>query len=265
MEAAVTFKIDPQAMERWAQAWKRFPYEAGKWTAKMVNDMAFRFRDDFFAVIAARYTIRDEEFIRRTVVVEKARPRSRLEDISATIGTWQGRTGKTFSGYEEEITGHVAGESAPKRRVILPKGREGWTMKGKALPHARMNPKRNIPSIIDASLQNIPEESRFSAMVRMMGSGRIPHSPENVFILQGGKYRPGLYRFAGGYLPRGGQSPREFGLEMLQVFTDKPVMPPKWDWRGVTAEKVQEKFTPDYIFANYIAKAILGIMPDKGK
>ncbi|MDR2050056.1 MAG: hypothetical protein LBP69_11455 [Treponema sp.] len=56
MEAGVTFKIDTRAMEQWAQAWKLFPYEAGKWTAKMVNDTAFQFRDDFFKVIKDKYT-----------------------------------------------------------------------------------------------------------------------------------------------------------------------------------------------------------------
>jgi hypothetical protein len=50
---------------------------------------------------------------------------------------------------------------------------------------------------------------------------------------------------------------------MLQLFRDEPVMPHRWDWRGETAEKVGDKFTLDYIFENYIAKAILGIMPEK--
>jgi hypothetical protein len=45
-------------------------------------------------------------------------------------------------------------------------------------------------------------------------------------------------------------------VEMIQAFVDRPVMPPKWDWQGETAEKIRAKFTPDYIFANYIAKAI---------
>jgi hypothetical protein len=50
---------------------------------------------------------------------------------------------------------------------------------------------------------------------------------------------------------------------MLQRFVDKPVLPPEWDWQGETADKVQAKFTPDYIFDNYIARAIAGIFPEK--
>ncbi|MDR2176817.1 MAG: hypothetical protein LBP20_02105 [Treponema sp.] len=128
----ITFKMDTKAMKQWAGAWKLFPWEAGKWAAKMVNDMAFQFQNDFFEVIKNQYTIRDPAFIKRTIKVEKARPRSRFEDIAAVIGMWQGKTGKTFSGYEEEITGQEPTVSKPKRRVITSAGRVGGTMKGKA-------------------------------------------------------------------------------------------------------------------------------------
>ncbi|MDR2176816.1 MAG: hypothetical protein LBP20_02100 [Treponema sp.] len=123
-----------------------------------------------------------------------------------------------------------------------------------------------IPSIIDldAGLQNVPEESRFTAMIRMMAQGKIAHSPSNTFILKGGKYKPGLYRFKGGKLPVRKAFKRGKGrVEMLQAFVDEPILPPKWDWRGETAEKIKQKFTPDYIWENYIAYAIKGIMPDK--
>jgi hypothetical protein len=33
-------------------------------------------------------------------------------------------------------------------------------------------------------------------------------------------------------------------------------MPPRWDWQKETLEKVKARFTPDYVFANYIAKAV---------
>jgi hypothetical protein len=230
----------------------------------MTNDMAFQFRDDFFEVIKKQYTIRDPAFIKRTITIKKARPRSRIEDIAAVIGTWQGKTGKTFSGYEEEITGSPGTASEPKRRVILPAGRSGGTMKGKARSYARMNPSDGkIPSIIDLDAR-VPEEHRFAAFIRLMAAGKIAHTKHNTFILEGGKYKPGLYRFKGGKLPVGKAFRKGKGrVEMLQVFVDKPVMPPKWDWRGETADKVMEKFTPDYIFNNYISRAILGIMPNK--
>jgi hypothetical protein len=65
-------------------------------------------------------------------------------------------------------------------------------MAGKARLRARMNPQNGpIPSIIDldAGLQNAPEESRFAAMIRMMTEGKIVHSPHNVFILEGTRYK----------------------------------------------------------------------------
>jgi hypothetical protein len=137
-------------------------------------------------------------------------------------------------------------------------------MKGKARPWARMNPEDGpIPSIIDteAGLQNVPEESRFAAMIRMMAQGKIAHSPSNTFILEGGKYKPGLYRFKGGKLPVGKAFKRGKGrVQMIQLFKDEPILPPRWDRRGMVAEKVKQKFTPDYIFEHYIAAAINAAM-----
>jgi hypothetical protein len=265
----VTFQMDTSVMRQWAEAWKKHAYESGKWAARMVNDMCFQFRDEFPKVLAEKYTIRDPAFIKRTIVIEKARPRSRMEDIVAVIGTWQGRTGKTFSGFEEEITGQEPTESKPHRRVVLPAGRAGGTMAGKARAYARMDPRDgHIPSIVDldAGLQNVPEESRFGAMIRMMAEGKIAHSRYNTFILEGGKYKAGLYRFKGGKLPVGKAFHKGTGqVEMLQRFVDDPILPPKWDWRGETAEKIRAKFTPDYIFDNYIAPALKKMLPGKGR
>jgi hypothetical protein len=129
---AIQFSADTRSLEQWAKAWKEFPRQSGKWAAKMVNDMAFQFRDEFPKVLASKYTIRDQAFIKRTITIEKARPRTRMEDIAAIIGTWQGKTGKTFSGFEEELTGAEPTASEPKRRVILPAGRMGGVMGGKA-------------------------------------------------------------------------------------------------------------------------------------
>jgi hypothetical protein len=103
-------------------------------------------------------------------------------------------------------------------------------------------------------------------MIRLMAEGKIPHSPSNTFILESGKYKAGLYRFKGGKLPTGEAFKEGEGqVEMILLFKDKPILPPRWDWQKMTADKVQEKFVPDYIFDNYIAKAILGTRPGKGR
>jgi hypothetical protein len=52
-------------------------------------------------------------------------------------------------------------------------------------------------------------------------------------------------------------------VEILQVFVDRPILPPKWDWQGETAEKIRKRFSASYIWANYISNAIKGIMPGK--
>jgi hypothetical protein len=135
------------------------------------------------------------------------------------------------------------------------------------LDKARMHPNEHIPSIVDldAGLQKVPEESRFAAMIRMMAEGKIRHSKNNTFILKGGRYKkPGLYRFKGGKLPTKEAFHKGEGqVEMLQLFKDERVMPPEWDWRGIAERNTLDKFTPDYIWENYIKHAIDGIMPEK--
>jgi hypothetical protein len=270
------FEMDTGAMRQWLQAWKRWPRESGKWAAKMVNDMAFQFREEFLGVIASRYTVRDTAFIKKIIRVEKARPRSHMADIVATVYTWHGTSGESgeggssirFSGFEEELTGSPSTAARPHHRVITDAGRRGRVWTGIGEGWARMHPKQHIPSIIDldAGLQKVPEEHRFAAMIRMMAKKKIPVSPSKTFILKGPRYKkPGLYRFMGGKLPTGEEFIEGKGqVEMIQLFKDKPILPPRWDWQKMTADKVQEKFVPDYIFDNYIARAIIGLWPGKG-
>jgi hypothetical protein len=177
----------------------------------MVNDMAFEFRSLFSKVLAAhKYIIRDPAFIGNAVKIDRARSRSYMADIFATVGTWYGTShdagfdarsvsagvgenSTRFSGFEEEITGRLSTVTRPHWKVITNAGRKG-----------RMYPNQRIPSIIDtdAGLQRVPEESRFGAMIRMMAEGKIAHSLSNTFIPEGGKYKKrGLYRFKGGKFP----------------------------------------------------------------
>ncbi|MDR0583790.1 MAG: hypothetical protein LBG57_05490 [Treponema sp.] len=268
----VTFQMDLSEMRKWLAAWRAFPYEAGKWTAKYVNDMAFKFQDEYLRIIAGRYTIRDPAFLKRTIKIDKAKPRSHMADIVALVGTWYGTSADAgdggssirFSGFEEEITGKPSAVARPKRRVITPAGREGRNWRGTGEGWARMHPGQYIPAIDRDVPGNVPEESRFAAMVRMMAEGKIKTSPSKTFILRGGKYKPGLYRFKGGALPvKEAFNEGKGEVEMIQLFKDEPILPPRWDWRGMAEDKMKQTFTPDYIFENYIAKAILQIMPEK--
>jgi hypothetical protein len=52
---------------------------------------------------------------------------------------------------------------------------------------------------------------------------------------------------------------------MIRLFKDKPILPPRWDRQKMTADKVRARFMPGYIFDNYIAKAMIGMWPEKGR
>jgi hypothetical protein len=265
----LTFTVDISNVEKWADAWKKFPWEAGKWLSTMLNDMAFDFRRRFPEVIASRYTVRDKKFIKAIIRVERARPSRTMKKITATVGTLLGSSGRggeeslRFSGFSEELTGKP-GVGQPHWRTILPAGRVGGTMAGIAEDWARLHPNQYIPSIEDPRLQNVPEDRRFAAMIDMMTRGKMEHSPSNVFILKGGKYKKGLYRFKGGKTPNRKQFKEgKKQVDRIQAFGDKskPIMPPMWDWKELTMEKVKEKFTPDYMYDNYIARVFTGMTP----
>jgi hypothetical protein len=148
----------------WAAAWKKFPIESGKWANKFVNDQAFYFRDQVFKVISSRYKIRNEKFIRNTILIQKARPSRTMENIFAIVGTGYGNTAdpgfdarggavdageKTFrfSGFSEELTGSPSTIARPHWRVTTDAGRVGRVWTGMTLPVARMRPNERIPSM----------------------------------------------------------------------------------------------------------------------
>jgi hypothetical protein len=271
---SIQFSADTRSLEQWAKAWKEFPKEAGKWAAKFVNDEALQFKADFPDVIARHYILRNKKFIGGSVKVDLARPRSHMEDIVAVVGTVKK---PRFSGFTEEVGG-----GGPRRtRAFTLAGRGGfWENESKGW--ARMHPSddptqdQRIPST-DLVL-GLPDGQRFMALMNMIASKKIPIAPKaNSFILDGGKYKRGLYRFDGKKFPivqKIGKSGKYKGqkllprldpdakLNMVQIF--KPIKEQDdWDWPGDVVKKVQKKFTPDYIWDNYIAKAMAGIMPEK--
>ncbi|MDR1445223.1 MAG: hypothetical protein LBI94_10130, partial [Treponema sp.] len=69
---------------------------------------------------------------------------------------------------------------------------------------------------------------------------------------------------SGGKLPVGKDFKKgKKQVEMIQVFRDKPVLPPRWDWQKEVSDKAGAKFTADYIQDHYISKAIKGLLPEK--
>jgi hypothetical protein len=269
---AIQFSADTRSLEQWAKAWKEFPRQSGKWAAKFVNDEALQFKADFPDVMAAHYAVRNKKFIGSTIKVELARPRSRMEDIAASAGTVKK---PRFSGFTEEVGG-----GGPRRTRAFTLAGRGGHWENASRPWARMHPSddptqdQKIPST--DLVQNLPDGQRFMALMNMIASKKIPIAPKaNTFILKGGKYKAGLYRFNGRKFPivqktgKNGQKllPRldpDAKLNMAQVF--KPIeRQDDWDWPEAVVKKVQAKFTPDYIAENYVAKAILGFWAGKGR
>jgi hypothetical protein len=267
MAGGFELKIEMKGMDDWIFAWRRFPKEAGKWMSKLCNDMAFDMREIFQTNMGNRYTIRDHDFFNKTFLVEKAKPRNDWRNIAATAGTVDS-TGNNrmrgFSGYTEEL-----GQASKKDRAITRWGREGQSKKGIAQPWARLRPGQKLPNTVH--LSGLPKNQRFPALVAMIRSGKIPMSKSRTFILGEGTPNHGLYRFRSGAIPGQGLKQRkdqdmffhEEKLDKIQEFRTQPIQPPAWDWRQDALNDLRGMYTPDFVFKNYIAQAILGIMPEK--
>jgi hypothetical protein len=122
-----------------------------------------------------------------------------------------------------------------------------------------MHNDQHIPK--DTELQSLPPNQRLPAMLSMIASGKMKTAPKaQTFILQGANVRnKGLYTIEGGSptpgrirynnrrkteRPKGmklwGIKPANMKIKMVQRFFDKPLLPPKWDWREEAVSRVKQ-------------------------
>lgn len=114
-----------------------------------------------------------------------------------------------FSGFAEEV-----GEDTPERTRAFTLAGRGGNWKNKSRPWARMHPSddptqdQRIPST--DMVQGLPENQRYMALLNMIASKKIPIAPvANTFILKGGGYKKGLYRFNREKIPNGAKNRNE--------------------------------------------------------
>jgi hypothetical protein len=126
---------------------------------------------------------------------------------------------------------------------------------------AKMNPTFGIPNSEDEfGPSRIPQFIAALARAAGMGGkkGKAAMSArgmtrQGTFILKGGGFRYGLYRFK----DRQSNLDMQPEIEMLQEFTDNPPKAPKWDWARETREKVNHYFPSDYVWEKYFLPIVL--------
>jgi hypothetical protein len=242
MQDIVVFTIDLSAVKQFETFFK----ETCKAFRRLLNDEAFEFKAAAPGVIDKHMEVRNKGFVSRSFLVEKVKPAASPDQMVAVAGSvgkkpTSARGG--FSGWVEQEGGPSPAFMNKRPRRSIGKNARGGSMSG--LPRKRARLSGEIIDVDELFGPTMPtEESRAQAAINMTAAeqgkgGRV--------ILRGGGFTPGLY----GIVHAG-----EFNkVEILQEF-GKDINVKRVPWAEETIEEVEKKFTPYYIFANYIAKAV---------
>jgi len=163
------------------------PTETRKAVARLLNDEAFSYKSITESVLSGRYIIRNRAFVRSMLRVDKAdatRPPSSQRAIAGSIRT------SRFTGWAEV----VPGGPAPERGRIVGTNARADDPERKALQGNRL--LSGLTFERPSNYDEIPERMRIPAMISMLA--RNPDytaEGKGMFIIQGGNWVPGLYKF----------------------------------------------------------------------
>jgi hypothetical protein len=227
--------VDTKAIDT---AFRLFPKSAGKAFARLVNDMAFSFKDVAPVILAKHFTIRNPGFVSSSIRVEKAKPG---KNPVATVGSIE-RPG--FTGWAEQA-GETPKTGRAKRSIGL--NARGGNMRGTAKKKSRL--KRGLPLADSASMPLtgiMAVQAAIHRAVREQGAGA------RVIIREGGGFPEGLYEVT----DKGGNGiPPE--VRILQKFGEN-IVTEQVNWPEETIGRIAPWYSPERIFQDYIAPLFTG-------
>ena len=242
MDHTVEFKasIDMKAL---SQMLARAPQKTRAGTARLLNDEAFTFKELAPRVLDERYHIRNRGFVSSRFRVEKASP---AQDPHAQVARSGSIYSDRFSGWVEEVTGRE-----PERNRTVGTNARGGVESNIAAQANRLKPGLTFASPDD--YDEIPERMRIPAMISILA--RNPDytaSGKGLFIIAGGNWVPGLYKFKKGQTATWARSKKK-GLYLkdkrdnktrkhpevtrVQTFGEAPA-PRRFNWPQQTINKV---------------------------
>jgi hypothetical protein len=231
--------VDTKAVET---AFRLFPKSAAKAFARIVNDMAFAFKDAAPGILGKHFTIRNPGYVSQAFRVEKAKPG---KNPVATVGPIVNeKKYKNFTGWAEAL-GEPPRLKRAKRSIGL--NARGGNMKGKPKPGATLDPKRPLVDSRDMPLSGSQAvQAAIQKAVREQGIGA------RVIIREGAGFPPGLYEVT----DKGGDglAPE---VQILQKFGET-IVTEKVNWPDETMARIAPWFSPERIFQDYIAPLFTG-------
>jgi hypothetical protein len=246
-------KLNMGALEH---LFKIAPAETKKATANFLNDQAFTYRELAPKVLSERYIIRNKAFVQSMFRVEKASPTGSPDAQKAKAGSIKSNR---FTGWIEEVTGQ-----APERKRLVGDNARSGDRQVKASQSNRLMAGMDLPKPSD--FDDIPERMRIPAMISILA--RNPDytaDSHGMFLIKGGKWIPGIYRFQRGQTAKWVKS-KSRGIRLkdkrdratyerpkvtrVQTLGQTPT-PRKFDWPKITTDRLRVWFRPDDVWAHY--------------
>ena len=251
-------KLDTSDLQKLLSVLKMFPKETQEAVSRYLNDQARLFKDLAPKVLDTKYILRNKVFVNRQFKVKKAKATDKIGDQTAQAYT---EAYERFSGWEEELTGgarpqRANGEGRYHRLI--------WNTARGGDPQAQVKGQYRLRAggvgynsdiIADSRQYGLPIP-QFLAMLSKspkdkQGNKRI--GKNRVFILGGAGFPLGLYRFKDEAGLNGTSFPE---IEALQEFKETPIRAEKFDWRGITENRVRAWFSPAQVWDTYFAPVI---------
>lgn len=259
MSEHITFKMDDKALRQWAAALEQFPKEARRQMARMLNDMAFAYKNLATPIINKHMTVRKKSFVSSSFRVQKANPHdspSRMQALAGSIAR------DRFSGWAEQEGGAPTGNR--HTRAFKKKAR-GGSMGKMPKQKARLH-QGDIIDAADLSGPTVPTEGSRNQLAIWLAAQK--EGKGGRVILRGsgtgkGGGRTGPNRdkeFSSGLYTISHIKPeaasRFIRVDQLQEF-DTEIVTKRIPWNEEIAAAVRKEFTPEHILNHYIARALL--------
>jgi hypothetical protein len=249
MAGGLEFKMDLSEVEKMLKAFvKTYPVEMQRTKNKLLNDMAFAFKEIAPEVIAQLKTVRNEAFVKKQIQVEKAagnKPEARAGSVAIEQSSSQG----AFSGWSEDY-----GEKPKGRRVFrsIGKNARGGSMQSKAKPKAWLKKGYSIIHTDDIQGTSYGPNRLMAAIAytaKTAGVGGQLIVSRDMVNKDGGKGLPAelwIIRSMKGYKGR----PK---LKLMQRWSGEEITHERDDWVGETLARMKTWYPPEDMFERYMA------------
>lgn len=179
---------DLKALEKWA---KTRPVEFGRAAAGVVNHLAFDGREAAIDILMKGTTTRNKNFVKASIRVGKARPRTDISKIESTVGSVDLSKAGRSTGFEEL----ERGTQSDSDRVPTLASRPGKSGAKQVRRRVRFNKFSSFHR--HTKFPGKTKQAKVATMLRQIRSKAVERKPFIIPRGMGGGFVPGVYELQG--------------------------------------------------------------------